>query len=68
MIASEGGIRGRVLDVGCGTGESVVFFASLGLQASGMNIAPRAIEKARRKASQRGLSAKFIVDDALHLE
>ena len=67
-VANEGGIRGKVLDVGCGTGEHAIFFAGLGLKASGIDLAPLAIEKARRKASQRGSKAEFVVGDALHLE
>jgi len=67
-VASEGGIRGRVLDVGCGTGENAIFFSGLGHEAWGLDAAPRAIEKARRKAVERGAKAKFVLGDALHLD
>jgi cyclopropane fatty-acyl-phospholipid synthase-like methyltransferase len=67
-LANEGKIRGKVLDVGCGTGEHVLFFASLGLEAMGLDAAPLAIEKAKKKASQRGSKVIFVVGDALHLE
>ena len=67
-LTDEGRIRGKVLDVGCGTGEHAIFFAGLGLQASGIDSSPLAIEKARKKASKRGSDARFFLGDALHLE
>jgi cyclopropane fatty-acyl-phospholipid synthase-like methyltransferase len=66
-LAEAGGIRGRVLDVGCGTGEHVLMAAGLGLEATGLDAAPTAIEAARRKARDRGLTARFLVWDALRL-
>jgi ubiquinone/menaquinone biosynthesis C-methylase UbiE len=67
-LADEGKIRGKVLDVGCGTGENAILFAGLGLEAWGVDAAPLAIEKAKKKAAQRGSGTTFIVGDALHLE
>lgn len=67
-LARSGEIRGKVLDVGCGTGENAIFFAEHGLNVWGVDAAPLAIERARRKASRRGAKVKFIVADALHLE
>jgi len=67
-LAEQREIEGRVLDVGCGTGEHVLYFASLGLTAKGLDAAPRAISKARKKAAARRLEADFIIGDALHLE
>ncbi len=60
-------ISGRVLDVGCGTGEHALMAASWGLPATGVDTAPTAIERARRKANDRQLSARFLVHDALTL-
>lgn len=67
-LAKEGKIRGRVLDVGCGTGENAIFFAGMGLETMGIDGAPLAIGKATRKASERGSRAVFVIGDALHLE
>jgi cyclopropane fatty-acyl-phospholipid synthase-like methyltransferase len=66
-LAEAGAIRGRVLDVGCGTGEQVLLAASLGLEATGIDLASAAIERARRKAAQRGLKARFVVGNVLDL-
>jgi SAM-dependent methyltransferase len=60
-------IRGSVLDVGCGTGENALFLASAGLEIWGIDRAPRAIRKARKKARERGLHVVFREFDALNL-
>ena len=66
-LAETGQITGSVLDVGCGTGENVLYMAERGFAASGVDGAPSAIRKARAKAKQRGLKASFEVSDALNL-
>jgi SAM-dependent methyltransferase len=66
-LARSGGLVGRVLDVGCGTGEHVLLAASLGHEAVGVDFASRAIEAAREKAAARGLKATFLVLDVLRL-
>jgi SAM-dependent methyltransferase len=66
-LAEAGALRGRVLDVGCGTGEHALLAAALGLPATGVDAAPAAIEIARRKAAERSLTARFLVHDALDL-
>jgi cyclopropane fatty-acyl-phospholipid synthase-like methyltransferase len=67
-LATAGGLRGRVLDVGCGTGEHVLMAAGLGLAATGIDFAPAAIAIAEQKAKERGLDARFLVQDALQLQ
>ena len=66
-LAQEGAIRGRVLDVGCGTGEHVLMAAAMGLDTTGVDVASTAIEIAEGKARERGLNARFLVCDALQL-
>jgi cyclopropane fatty-acyl-phospholipid synthase-like methyltransferase len=68
MLADAGVFQGRVLDVGCGTGEHVMLAASHGAEAMGVDLAELAIERARAKARQRGISAMFEVGDVLHLD
>ncbi len=41
-----GQITGKVLDVGCGTGENTIFLAEQGLETVGIDLAGRAIERA----------------------
>lgn len=67
-LAEEGAIEGRVLDVGCGTGENALCVASLGLDVVGVGAAPTAIERARAKATERGSRAECLVADGLALE
>jgi SAM-dependent methyltransferase len=67
-LADAGALTGRLLDVGCGTGEHALLAARRGAVVTGVDIAPRAIEAARAKAADRGLTAEFLVGDALHLE
>jgi SAM-dependent methyltransferase len=60
-------LTGRVIDVGCGTGEHTLLSAAQGADALGIDISARAIDKARAKARDRGLQARFEVFDALEL-
>ena len=66
-LADAGLIRGRVLDAGCGTGEHVLMCAALGLDATGVDLAQVALRAAEKKARARGLTARFIRQDARHL-
>jgi cyclopropane fatty-acyl-phospholipid synthase-like methyltransferase len=66
-LAEAGAVRGRVLDVGCGTGEHVLMAAGLGLEATGIDVAAAAIDVAEGKARDRGLAARFLVWNALQL-
>lgn len=66
-LAEAGAITGKVLDVGCGTGEHALLAAAKGLDATGVDVSDSAIEVAKEKARERGLTAKFFVHDALRL-
>jgi cyclopropane fatty-acyl-phospholipid synthase-like methyltransferase len=66
-LAEGGAVQGRVLDVGCGTGEHVLMAAGLGLEATGVDLARAAITVAEGKAKDRGLSGRFLVWNALEL-
>jgi SAM-dependent methyltransferase len=66
-LLEEGEIRGQVLDAGCGTGEHALMVAARGLDATGIDASPRAIELAKGKATDRGLPVRFLVADALAL-
>jgi SAM-dependent methyltransferase len=66
-LADSRALRGRVLDVGCGTGEHTLMAASAGLDATGIDLAADVLAVAERKALERGLTARFIRHDALGL-
>lgn len=67
-LAETGLLSGRVLDAGCGTGEHVLLAAAHGAAALGVDLSGIAIGKARAKAADRGLAARFEVADVLHLD
>jgi SAM-dependent methyltransferase len=67
-VAQSGALVGRVLDVGCGTGEHALMAAELGFDATGIDSSPKAIRLAENKARERSLYPRFLVADALELE
>jgi ubiquinone/menaquinone biosynthesis C-methylase UbiE len=60
--------KGRVLDVGCGTGENALYLAENGLSVIGVDLSSRAIAAARAKADQRKLKVDFVTGNALSLD
>lgn len=57
---------GRSVDLGCGEGADVLWLAERGWRASGLDISPTAINRARQEADARGLGpeqASFAVTD-----
>ncbi len=66
-LATAGKLVGRVLDVGCGTGEHALMAASLGYEAVRVDMSVRAIELAKTKVTERGEDVRFVVADALRL-
>jgi SAM-dependent methyltransferase len=66
-LADAGLLRGRLLDSGCGTGENTLLAAQRGADAVGVDFSPLAIERARGKAAERGITARFEVADVLRL-
>jgi SAM-dependent methyltransferase len=66
-LADSGALRGRVLDLGCGTGEHTLMAATAGLDATGIDLAADALATAERKAHERGLTARFLQHDALRV-
>jgi ubiquinone/menaquinone biosynthesis C-methylase UbiE len=51
-----------VLDVGCGTGSVALLLAEQGHRVTGVDLAPRMVERARRKLT--GRAAEVVVGDA----
>jgi cyclopropane fatty-acyl-phospholipid synthase-like methyltransferase len=67
-LEEEDWISGSVLDTGCGTGENALYLASRGHEVWGVDMASNAVRKARKKALERGIAARFLRADALELE
>lgn len=67
-LAEAGHLHGSVLDVGCGTGEHALLAAEYGCEATGVDVAPTAIQQARDKARDRALEARFLVHDVLQVD
>ncbi len=61
-------IAGSVLDAGCGTGDTALFFAGRGCAVTGLDFLEVPIQRAKRKAEERGLRATFHVKDAMTLK
>ena len=61
-------ITGSILDAGCGTGDNALFFANRGHKVTGIDFLEEPIQRAKRKASERGLTATFLVKDATTLQ
>jgi SAM-dependent methyltransferase len=55
------------LDVGCGTGDSSVFLARHGWQVTGVDVAGKALERARAKADGEHVRVDFVRADATRL-
>ena len=61
-------IAGSVLDAGCGTGDTALFFGARGCAVTGIDFLEVPIQRAQRKAEERGLRAAFLVKDAMTLK
>src|SRR5262245_40379068 len=68
ILAVADRITGSVLDSGCGTGENALYFASRGQKVTGIDFLAEPIQRAKQKAAERGLTATFLVMDALALK
>jgi len=68
LVAVADQVKGPLLDAGCGTGDSAVFFSARGLRVTGIDFIPEAIRRAKVKAAEQDLSIDFRVQDALTLD
>lgn len=65
FVAAGDRIAGRVLDVGCGTGDLAVWLAGRGGTVTGVDFLPGPLAAARAKASAAGAAVTFLELDAL---
>ncbi len=67
-LAKKGEMEpGRVIDIGCGTGENAILLAESGYTVTGVDAAPIAIDTARAKAKARNVTVEFHIRNALNL-
>lgn len=66
-LFETGRLAGRVLDVGCGSGDNAIYLAEQGVDVLGVDLIALAIERARAKVAGRGLPIEFRQHDALRL-
>lgn len=59
--------KGKVLDICCGAGTNAVYLAEKGFQVTGMDISPKAIEYAKRKAQKANVKIRLLVENFLNL-
>jgi methyl halide transferase len=57
----------RALEIGCGTGTNSVWLARQGFEVTGIDVAPRAVERAEKLAHAVGTDVRFMVADVGHL-
>lgn len=68
LAAARGELRGRVLDLGCGTGILAIGSSLLGADSIGVDIDPSALSVARNNARDLGAEVEFIRSDVEDLE
>ena len=68
LVQAEELNKGRVLDVGCGTGENALYLAERGFSVAAVDLSIRAIDAAKTKGSERKLKVDFRLANALSLD
>jgi ubiquinone/menaquinone biosynthesis C-methylase UbiE len=59
---------GSILDINCGTGIDAIALAQRGYNVCGVDLAPKMVDRARRKGIQAGVAARFIDSSFERLE
>jgi cyclopropane fatty-acyl-phospholipid synthase-like methyltransferase len=55
----------RVIELGCGAGNYVIYLAGKGFDATGVDFSKPAVEIAKKSASKKGVNCNFIASDVL---
>ena len=68
LVEGEAAIpAGKALDVGCGTGDTTIYLAQHGWDATGIDFVERALEKARIKGEREGANIRWLKADVTAL-
>jgi len=62
-LAEGASAPGRALDLGCGTGTDSIYLAQHGWDVTGVDMVPKALSIARRKAAAAGVSPRLVEGD-----
>lgn len=65
MVKSEIIKPCKVIELGCGRGNYILYLAGMGFDATGVDFSNTAIEMARTSALQKGVKCEFIATDVL---
>lgn len=69
VLIQSGEIKpGRALDIGCGRGENAIMLAMNGCDATGIDLAEKAISDAKAKAIERHVKLNFVVGNVLQMD
>ncbi len=55
----------RAVELGCGTGANTLWLGQQGFDATGLDLSPLAVERARRRAREAGVRVSFLEADVL---
>lgn len=67
-LLESGRVPGHALDLGCGTGTNSIYLAQHGFNVIGVDFSSKAIELARQKARQAGVTVEFHRGDVTYLD
>jgi 2-polyprenyl-3-methyl-5-hydroxy-6-metoxy-1,4-benzoquinol methylase len=63
LSSLPGIVPGRALDVACGFGDNAIRLAQEGFEVTGLDISEVALERARRRAAEQGVTVRFVCAD-----
>lgn len=66
-LVQKKAINGRVLELGCGTGDDAIFLASKGFEVVGIDFSKIAIEKAKKKVGHKKLDLTLLQEDVFNI-
>ena len=68
IAAATDCVKSPLLDSGCGTGDTALFFATRGYTVTGIDFLEEPLRRAKQKAKERNLPVPFLQKDALTLD